>query len=51
MGFRTIAPDMRGYGRSSVYPQHGDYDQAHIVQDMIDLVDAVGREEGRLGRS
>ena len=25
MGFRAIAPDMRGYGRSSVYPRHEDY--------------------------
>ncbi len=25
LGFRAIAPDMRGYGRSSVYPRHEDY--------------------------
>ena len=45
LGFRTIAPDMRGYGRSSVYPQHGDYAQENIVQDMLELVEAVGRKK------
>ncbi|MDQ2802249.1 MAG: alpha/beta fold hydrolase, partial [Pseudomonadota bacterium] len=25
LGFRCIAPDMRGYGRSSVYSRHEDY--------------------------
>ena len=25
LGFRALAPDMRGYGRSSQYPSHGDY--------------------------
>lgn len=42
MGFRAIAPDMRGYGRSSVYPALSDYALEHIVFDMIELVDALG---------
>jgi pimeloyl-ACP methyl ester carboxylesterase len=42
LGFRAIAPDMRGYGRSSVYNQHGDYAQEHIVRDMLDLLDSLG---------
>src|SRR5271170_6246288 len=29
------APDMRGYGRSSVYSRHEDYSQEAIVADMI----------------
>lgn len=45
LGFRTIAPDMRGYGRSSVYPHHNDYAQEHIVRDMVEVVDALGREK------
>lgn len=45
LGFRTIAPDMRGYGRSSVYDQHGDYAQQHIVRDMLELVDSLAREK------
>jgi pimeloyl-ACP methyl ester carboxylesterase len=45
LGFRTIAPDMRGYGRSSVYNRHNDYAQAHIVRDMLELIDSLGREK------
>jgi len=44
LGFRAIAPDMRGYGRSSVYPRHEDYALEHIVTDMIELLDGLGRE-------
>jgi pimeloyl-ACP methyl ester carboxylesterase len=36
---------MRGYGRSSVYHQHSDYAQEHIVRDMVEVVDALGREK------
>ena len=45
LGFRAIAPDMRGYGRSSVYARHDDYALEHIVRDMIELLDALGREQ------
>jgi pimeloyl-ACP methyl ester carboxylesterase len=45
LGFRAISPDMRGYGRSSVYDQHSDYAQEKIVGDMIALIDAVGRDK------
>ena len=45
LGFRAIAPDMRGYGRSSVYNQHGDYAQEHIVCDMLEVLDSLGREK------
>ena len=44
LGFRALAPDMRGYGRSSVYARHDDYAQEHIVRDMLELLDALGRE-------
>lgn len=44
LGFRAIAPDMRGYGRSSVYQRHEDYALEHMVRDMLDLLDALGRE-------
>ena len=43
LGFRAIAPDMRGYGRSSVYHNHADYALEHIVQDMLELLDALGQ--------
>jgi pimeloyl-ACP methyl ester carboxylesterase len=45
LGFRTVAPDMRGYGRSSVYARHEDYALEHAVADMIELLDALGREK------
>src|SRR5438045_6735022 len=42
LGFRTIAPDMRGYGRSSAgYTTHAAYAQREIVADMIELADAL----------
>lgn len=44
LGFRCIAPDMRGYGRSTVYDTHADYAQELIVADMIGLLGALGRE-------
>jgi pimeloyl-ACP methyl ester carboxylesterase len=44
LGFRAIAPDMRGYGRSSVYDRHGHYAQELIVRDMIELLDSTGRK-------
>jgi pimeloyl-ACP methyl ester carboxylesterase len=45
LGFRAIAPDMRGYGRSSVYARHEDYALEPIVADMIALLDALGAEK------
>jgi pimeloyl-ACP methyl ester carboxylesterase len=44
LGFRAIAPDMRGYGRSSLYPRHEDYALEHTVADMLELIDALGYE-------
>jgi pimeloyl-ACP methyl ester carboxylesterase len=43
LGFRAIAPDMRGYGRSSVYAKHEAYAQEHVVGDMMRLLDHLGR--------
>jgi pimeloyl-ACP methyl ester carboxylesterase len=36
---------MRGYGRSGVYRRHEDYALEHAVRDMIELLDALGREK------
>ena len=44
LGFRAIAPDMRGCGRSSIYDRHSDYAQEYIVRDMLDLLDSLGRD-------
>jgi pimeloyl-ACP methyl ester carboxylesterase len=44
LGFRAIAPDMRGYGRSGVHPRHEDYAVEHSVTDLLALLDALGRD-------
>ena len=45
LGFRCIAPDMRGYGRSSTYTRHQDFAQELIVADMLELLAALGRDK------
>ena len=45
LGFRCIAPDMRGYGRSSTYTRHEDFAQELIVADMLELLASLGREK------
>lgn len=42
LGFRTIAPDNRGCGRSGSYENYADYAQREFVRDMIDLLDSLG---------
>lgn len=44
LGFHAVAPDMRGYGGSTVYDRHADYAQERVVADMIDLIDALGED-------
>ncbi len=41
LGYRAIAPDMRGYGKSSVYRTLDAYAQEHVVKDLIDLADGL----------
>ncbi len=45
LGFRCIAPDMRGYGRSGIYPHHDDYAVENSVQDLLDLLASLGRDK------
>ena len=45
LGFRAVAPDMRGYGRSSVHPRHEDYALGGIVADMVELLGALGAKK------
>jgi len=45
LGFRAIAPDMRLYGRSTVYTQHEDYAVQHAVSDMLALLQSLGRDK------
>ena len=45
LGFRCVAPDMRGYGRSSTYTRHDAFTQEEIVGDMLELLAALGRDK------
>ncbi len=45
MGFRAIAPDMRGYGHSSVYDTHDAYRLELVVEDMLELIDSLERDK------
>jgi pimeloyl-ACP methyl ester carboxylesterase len=44
LGFRCVAPDMRGYGRSSTYTRYEDFRQELIVEDMLELLASLGRD-------
>ena len=43
-GYRAIAPDMRGYGRSSRPEAIEDYDIVHLTDDLLGLLDEIGEE-------
>ena len=43
-GFRAIAPDMRGFGRSSRPPEVADYALANAVGDVVGILDSFGIE-------
>ena len=45
LGYHAVAPDMRGYGRSSLYSRHEDYALREIVQDMLELLDSCGQPQ------
>ncbi|GAA4482532.1 alpha/beta hydrolase [Rhodococcus olei] len=44
-GYRVIAPDMRGYGRSSAPAGADSYDRPHTVGDIVGLLDALDIEQ------
>jgi pimeloyl-ACP methyl ester carboxylesterase len=43
-GYRAVAPDQRGYGRSSRPERIEDYDIHHLSGDLIGLLDELGEE-------
>ena len=43
-GYRAVAPDQRGYGRSSRPEPVEDYDIVHLAGDVLGLIDALGEE-------
>ncbi|MEI9991257.1 MAG: alpha/beta hydrolase [Rhizomicrobium sp.] len=44
-GFRAIAPDQRGYGRTSRPEAVADYDMEHLTGDLVGLLDALGLKD------
>jgi epoxide hydrolase A/B len=44
-GFRAVAPDMRGYGRSSRPEAIDQYTLFHLVGDVVGLLDALGEKQ------
>jgi len=41
-GFHAVAPDMRGYGRTTAPPAIDQYTLLHLVGDIVGLVEALG---------
>ena len=44
-GYRAIAPDQRGYGRSSRPEAVTDYDIEHLTGDLLGVLDDIGEEK------
>ena len=47
-GYRAVAPDMRGYGKSDKPQAVEDYDIQHLTADLAGIVDALGEKEAIL---
>ncbi|XP_078148852.1 epoxide hydrolase 3-like isoform X1 [Carex rostrata] len=45
LGYRVIAPDLRGYGDSSVPNGAASYSALHVVGDVVALIDSLGQEK------
>ncbi|KAK8633611.1 hypothetical protein V6N13_014455 [Hibiscus sabdariffa] len=45
LGYRTIAPDLRGYGDTEAPPSITSYSCMHIVGDLVALVDSLGVDQ------
>ena len=44
-GYRVVAPDMRGFGRSSAPPEVEAYDIASLCGDLTGLLDTLGEQQ------
>jgi len=44
-GYRVVAPDMRGYGRTDQPPEVTDYDMPRLVGDVAGILDHYGSEQ------
>src|SRR5436189_3904531 len=44
-GYYAVAPDQRGYGRSSRPEAITDYDIIHLTDDIVGVLDAIGKDK------
>lgn len=44
-GYRVVAPDMRGFGKTDKPPKVEDYDIRHTTGDLVGLLDALGERQ------
>ena len=44
-GYRVVAPDMRGYGKTDAPESPEDYDIVTLAADMVGILDALGEEK------
>jgi pimeloyl-ACP methyl ester carboxylesterase len=47
-GFRAVAPDMRGYGRTDAPAEIDQYSYFHLVGDLVGLLDGLGVESATI---
>ncbi|KAK3000973.1 hypothetical protein RJ639_022300 [Escallonia herrerae] len=45
LGYRAVAPDLRGYGDTDAPPSHTSYTAFHVVGDLVGLLDALGLDK------
>lgn len=48
LGYRTVAPDLRGYGDSDAPNSISSYTALHIVGDIIALLDAIANDKDQV---
>ncbi|TYI48621.1 hypothetical protein E1A91_D13G260900v1 [Gossypium mustelinum] len=48
MGYRTVAPDLRGYGYSDIPESVDSYTCFHIVGDLVELIDVLDPHERKV---
>ncbi|MBA0669098.1 hypothetical protein Goklo_001950 [Gossypium klotzschianum] len=48
MGYRAVAPDLRGYGDSDAPDSVESYTCFHVIGDLVELINVVDPDEGKV---
>ncbi|KAH7513392.1 hypothetical protein FEM48_Zijuj12G0195100 [Ziziphus jujuba var. spinosa] len=48
LGYRAVAPDLRGYGDTDAPASPSDYTAFHVVGDLIALLDAIASDQDKV---